>query len=214
MFCYESIYTHIKSPRQTCRAIQMLQIMCSSLIRINLVIFQHPVALYRSNFGAFVPLQICSLFFLGSSLLDTTCFGRSITNCTPEDGQLGRNIPIKKIRRKNGRHISSKVRLILMAAYFNLQRYLVMLYNTNIWILTKLLPIATVITIGHCIVRFRPEVKHWKFRNLCVNLRNYNNVASFLVMWQVINGSGFDNSIYLDFHLAELQLFVTQSCTT
>jgi hypothetical protein len=27
-------------------------------------------------------------------------------------------------------------------------------------------------------------------------------------------GSGFDNSIHLDFHLAELQLFVTQSCTT
>jgi hypothetical protein len=39
-------------------------------------------------------------------------------------------------------------------------------------------------------------------------------VACMLVTRLVTMGSGFDNSIYLDLHIAELQLFVTQSYTT
>jgi hypothetical protein len=45
----------------------------------NNVTFRHPVALYRSECGAFCAVQVQprSLFFLRILLLDTTCFGRT-----------------------------------------------------------------------------------------------------------------------------------------
>jgi hypothetical protein len=49
---------------------------------MNIVIFQHPVALYRSDLGGFGPSVQChSLSFLHIPVLDTTCFG-----LTPSSG--------------------------------------------------------------------------------------------------------------------------------
>jgi hypothetical protein len=49
---------------------------------------------------------------------------------------------------------------------------------------------------------------------MIVSLYFYSIVVCILVTRRVIMSSGFGNSIYLDFHLAELQLFITQSYTT
>jgi hypothetical protein len=49
---------------------------CGKYIVAN-VVFQHPVALYRSDFWSFhaICVQRRSLFFLRIPILDTTCFG-------------------------------------------------------------------------------------------------------------------------------------------